>query len=109
MQQHVAAAAVRDRAHVERSVAHNEQWKNYLTDEIRKLGLTVNESVANFVLIQFPKGEKNAQQADAFLSARGLILRAVANYKLPDALRLTIGTAEANQRVVAALRDFMGR
>ena len=39
MQQHVGAAAVRDRAHVERSVAHNEQWKTWLTDEIRKLGL----------------------------------------------------------------------
>jgi histidinol-phosphate aminotransferase len=109
MQQHIGAAAVRDRAHVERSIAHNEQWKTYLTDEIRKLGLTVNESVANFVLIQFPKSGKTAREADAFLSARGLILRAVANYGLPDALRLTIGTAEANQRVVEALREFMER
>ena len=109
MQQHIGAAAVRDRAHVERSVAHNEQWKNYLTEEIRKLGLTVNESVANFILIQFPKGKKSAQEADAFLSAKGLILRAVANYGLPDALRLTVGTEEANQRVVEALTEFMGR
>jgi len=109
MQQHTAAAAVRDRAHVERSIAHNEQWKAYLTDEIRKLGLTVNESVANFVLIQFPKGKKSAQKADAFLSAQGLILRGVANYGLPDALRLTVGTEDANRRVVGALREFMDR
>jgi histidinol-phosphate aminotransferase len=109
MQQHTAAAAVRDRAHVERSVAHNEQWRAYLTEEIRKLGLTVNESVANFVLIQFPKGKKSVKVADAFLSAKGLILRAVANYGLPDALRLTVSTAEANQLVVEALREFMGR
>jgi histidinol-phosphate aminotransferase len=109
MQQHIGAAAVRDRAHVERSIAHNEQWKVYLTEEIRKLGLTVNESVANFVLIQFPKSGKTARDADAFLSAKGLILRAVANYGLPDALRLTIGTEEANQRVVEALREFMRR
>jgi len=109
MQQHTAAAAVRDRAHVERSVAHNEQWKTYLTEEIRKLGLVVNESVANFILIRFPKGKKNAREADAFLSAKGLILRAVANYGLPDALRLTVGTADANQRVVEALREFMER
>jgi len=109
MQQHAAAAAIRDRAHVERSVAHNEKWKAYLTDEIRKLGLTVNESVANFILIQFPKGEKNSAKADAFLGSKGLILRGVAGYGLPDALRLTIGSAEANERVVAALREFMGR
>ncbi len=109
MQQYAAAAAIRDRAHVERSVAHNEQWRNYLTEEIRKLGLTVNDSVGNFILIQFPKGDKAATHADAFLGARGLILRGVAGYGLPDALRLTVGTAEANERVVAALRDFMGR
>ncbi|HEX4118418.1 MAG TPA: histidinol-phosphate transaminase [Rhizomicrobium sp.] len=109
MQQHTGAAAVRDRAHVDLSVAHNEQWKNYLTEEIRKLGLVVNESVANFILIQFPKGKKSAREADAFLSVKGLILRAVANYGLPDALRLTIGTEDANRRVVAALSEFMGR
>jgi histidinol-phosphate aminotransferase len=120
MQQYTAAAAIRDRAHVERSVAHNEQWKNYLTDEIRKLGLTVNESVANFVLIQFPSpssseavgkktSEKSSAKADAFLGSKGLILRGVAGYGLPDALRLTIGSAEANERIVAALREFMGR
>ena len=34
---------------------------------------------------------------------------AFAGYGLPDALRLTIGSAEANERVVAALREFMGR
>src|SRR6185503_8618807 len=107
LQQYTAAAAIRDRAHLERSVAHNEKWKSWLTDEIRKLGLTVNESVTNFILIQFPKGD--AKKADAFLSSRGLILRAVGNYGLPDALRLTIGRDEDNQRVVAALRDFMGR
>jgi histidinol-phosphate aminotransferase len=107
MQQYTAAAAIRDQAHVERSVAHNEQWKNYLTDEIRKLGLTVNESVGNFILIQFPK--RDTAKADAFLGGKGLILRGVAGYGLPDALRLTIGTAEANERVVAALREFMSR
>jgi histidinol-phosphate aminotransferase len=109
MQQYTGAAAMRDHAHVERSIAHNEKWKIWLTDEIRKLGLTVNDSVANFILIQFPKGEKGADKADAFLSARGLILRGVANYGLPDALRLTVGPAEANARVVDALREFMGR
>ena len=109
MQQYTAAAAIRDRAHVEKSVTHNEQWKSWLTEEIRKLGLKVNESVANFILIQFPKGEKSAANADAFLMKRGLILRGVANYGLPDALRLTVGLPEANARVVAALRAFMER
>jgi histidinol-phosphate aminotransferase len=44
--------------------------------------------------------------ADRFLSARGLILRGVAAYGLPDSLRLTIGPEAANRAVVAALADF---
>ena len=40
-------------------------------------------------------------------TARGLILRAVAAYGLPNCLRMTIGDDEANRLVVAALGDFM--
>ena len=107
LQQRVGAAAIRDQAHVEKSSRHNEKWLVWLRDEIRNLGLRVDDSVANFVLIHFQPGSKSAQKADEFLSARGLILRGVASYGLPDCLRLTVGTAEQNELVVAALRDFM--
>ena len=52
---------------------------------------------------------RTAQEADAFLSGRGLILRRVEAYGLPHALRLTVGDEEANRLVVAALRDFLDR
>jgi histidinol-phosphate aminotransferase len=105
-----AVAAIEDTAHIEMSKAHTEKWRNWLTAQIRKLGLTVTPSVANFVLIHFPaeKG-KTAADADAFLTKRGLVLRALTNYKLPHALRLTIGTEEANRLVVEGLREFMVR
>jgi histidinol-phosphate aminotransferase len=103
-------AAIEDAAHVERSRAHNEKWLGWLTAEIGKLGLDVTPSVANFLLIHFPDAPgRGAKDADAFLSARGLILRRVAAYKLPDALRLTVGSEEANRLVVAALTEFLGR
>jgi len=107
LQARVGAAAIADQAHVARAVAHNEKWKAWLTDEIRKLGLRVDDSAANFVLIHFPEGPKNAKAADEFLCARGLILRGVGSYKLPNCLRLTVGPADANQLVVAALKEFM--
>ncbi len=47
--------------------------------------------------------------ADAFLRARGLVLRRVAGYGFPNALRMTVGTEEANERSIAALGDFMGK
>ena len=103
-------AAIHDTAHVEMSRAHNAKWLAWLPDEIRKLGLEVTPSIANFVLIHFPdtKG-RTAEDADAFLTQRGLILRRVKAYKLPNALRMTVGSEEANRLVVAALAEFMGR
>jgi histidinol-phosphate aminotransferase len=75
---------------------------------LTKLGLKVTPSVANFVLIHFPlQPGETATDADAFLTQRGLVLRSLKNYKLPHALRLTIGTEEANRLVVEGLRNFM--
>ena len=67
-------------------------------------------SVANFVLIHFTDAPGHtARDADQFLTARGLIMRNVAAYKLPHALRMTVGSAEANKLAVAALTEFRGR
>jgi histidinol-phosphate aminotransferase len=105
--QRAAAAALRDRSHLEANFAHNEKWRAWLTAEIRRLGFAVDDSVGNFVLIHFGKEKgRTVHDADRFLSARGLILRGVAAYGLPDSLRLTIGPEAANRAVVAALADF---
>src|SRR5215471_12649519 len=103
-------AAIRDTAHVNRARAHNTRWLTWLTEEIGKLGLRVTPSAANFVLIHFPETKgRTAEDADAFLTKRGLILRHVHAYKLPNALRLSVGTEEANRLVVQAIKDFMGK
>jgi histidinol-phosphate aminotransferase len=105
-----AAAALEDTSHIQMSKIHTEHWRNWLTEEISKLGLSVTPSVANFVLIHFPTtGGKTAADADAFLTKRGLVLRALKNYKLPHALRMTIGTEEANRLVIEGLREFMAQ
>ncbi|HWA04126.1 MAG TPA: histidinol-phosphate transaminase [Rhizomicrobium sp.] len=106
--QRAAAAALRDRAHLEASVAHNDKWLSWLTGKIRALGLKADDSAGNFLLIRFADAAE-AAEADAFLSARGLILRGVAAYALPHCLRLTVGTESANRRVVAALAEFVKR
>ncbi|HLM37963.1 MAG TPA: histidinol-phosphate transaminase [Microvirga sp.] len=102
-------AAIQDDAHVASAVEHNEQWLAWLAREIGGLGLEVTPSVGNFLLVHFPKeAGKTAKEADAFLSSRGLILRRIDAYGLPDALRLTVGGEEANRLVVETLREFLG-
>ncbi|MGN6468405.1 MAG: histidinol-phosphate transaminase [Rhizobiaceae bacterium] len=101
-------ASIRDREHIARSVAHNETWRNWLTEEFEKLGLRVTPSVGNFLLVHFPEDSRHsAAAADDYLSQRGYILRRVTGYGFPNALRMSIGTEEANRGVVAALSEFL--
>lgn len=106
--QAAAEAAVGDRKTVDRAVEHNDQWLAWTSEALRELGLEVTPSVGNFILIHFgdDKG-KGAEAADAFLTARGFVLRRVVPYGFPNALRMTIGTEEACRGTVSALREFL--
>lgn len=103
------SAAIRDRAHVDKAIAHNDKWLPRLTEAFEAMGLKVTPSVGNFVLIHFPDGDeaRSAAAADRYLVERGYVLRQVVPYGLPNALRMTIGTDEANQGVIDALAAFM--
>ncbi len=100
--------AIRDREFIEKTVSHNRQWLFWLTEKISELGLEVTKSVGNFILIHFPESEKkNAVEAEKYLSENGCILRAVGGYGLPNALRMTVGSEEANHAVVSHLKKFL--
>jgi histidinol-phosphate aminotransferase len=101
-------AAMKDQRHVDQAAAHNEKWALWLTQEISALGLEVLPAVANFLSIRFSDVEgKRASDADRFLMSRGLILRGISAYGMPDFLRLSVGTEEANRLVVETLKEFM--
>ena len=107
--QDAAIAALDDEAFRLRSVEHVVRWRPWLEQQLGGLGLEITPSQANFVLIGFPKVPgKTAAEAEAFLAGRGLIVRGVANYGLPDHLRITIGLEEHNRALARALSDFLG-
>ncbi|MDW6026092.1 histidinol-phosphate transaminase [Mesorhizobium sp. BAC0120] len=101
-------AAMGDRDHVEASVAHNSEWLPWVVAELTTLGLRVTPSVGNFVLVHFlDDGKHTAEVADDYLTQRGYILRRVSAYGFPNALRMTVGTEEANRGVISALSEFL--
>jgi histidinol-phosphate aminotransferase len=103
------AAAIADRAHVERAIRHNDEWLAWTSEKLTGLGLEVTPSVGNFILIHFDgQSGKDARGAEQFLTERGYVLRGVAGYGFPNALRMTIGTEEANRGVVGALEEYLG-
>jgi len=98
-------AAINDTEHLEKAIAHNQQWLSWLSEQLGELGIGVTPSVGNFLLLHFPAGQAHA--ADAFLNENGVVLRAMDAYGLPDALRLTVGSQQANKKVVELLGKFM--
>jgi histidinol-phosphate aminotransferase len=101
--QAAAVAALADEAFVARSVEVNRQGMAQLTAAFDALGLRYLPSFGNFVLVQVGDGAAVYQG----LLKRGVIVRPVANYGLPQWLRVTIGLAEENARFTAALREVL--
>jgi histidinol-phosphate aminotransferase len=105
-----AVASMADEDFQAASLAHVEQWRPWLTQQLGGLGLGIVPSAANFILVEFPTTPgKTAAEAEVFLASRGLIVRGVANYGLPGHLRITIGLEEHNRALVEALAQFLGR
>ncbi|MBF8291799.1 MAG: histidinol-phosphate aminotransferase [Steroidobacteraceae bacterium] len=95
-----AAAALDDGEHVEATLALNRRGLARLREGLAALGLAVLPSAANFLLCDLRRSA--APVSDALLR-RGVIVRPVVNYGLPNHLRISTGTAEQNERVLAAM------
>ncbi|WP_421725736.1 histidinol-phosphate transaminase [Bauldia sp.] len=98
-------ASLRDRAHIDRAAQHNAAWLPQLSEAIAGLGLKVTPSVGNFLLVHFADPAQ-AQAADGFLVERGIVARRTDAYGLPAALRISVGTEEANTTLMDALKTF---
>ena len=99
-----ALAAIDDAAHVARSRVSNTQQRARLTGELRRLGLDVVESQANFVLVDF---HVDAQSIYERLLRQGVIVRPMASYGLAHSARITVGTAPQNDKLLASLRRVL--
>jgi histidinol-phosphate aminotransferase len=99
-------AAIRDQGFTDKALAHNTQWLGWLQQELAALGLAVVPSVGNFLLVHFP-ADKPAAAADAFLLENGIVVRRMEAYGLSGALRMSVGTEEANRHLIAVLKAFL--
>ncbi|MEX0318699.1 MAG: histidinol-phosphate transaminase [Ruegeria sp.] len=102
-----AEAAVRDRDYVDFCQAENARLRVWLADALAELGVPSDASSTNFILVRFAD-RAEAEACDGYLQSQGLIVRRVAGYNLPNALRITVGDEQACARVVAAVKAFKG-
>lgn len=102
-----AVAAVRDREFTEQCRRENMRLRDFLRNSLVQMGIGCDESYANFILARFGS-QQEAEACDAALKENGILVRRVAGYKLPEALRITVGDEEACKRVIGVIATFRG-
>jgi histidinol-phosphate aminotransferase len=100
--QAAATAALDDRDFAERCARDTRAGLRQLEDGCRELGLAWVPSQANFLLVRVGDG----QRAFESLQQRGVIVRPVKSYGLPEWVRITVGSASQNDRVLQGLREI---
>jgi histidinol-phosphate aminotransferase len=95
-----AAASLDDDAHLAMSLARNAVQRTELADALRQRGWFVHPSQTNFLLVEFGP---DTPAIEAALLARGIVVRPMAGYGLPQCLRISVGDQSENQQLIAAL------
>jgi histidinol-phosphate aminotransferase len=106
--QAAALAALGDDAFVETSISHAEAARAELTAFFSHLNLEPIRPSANFVSVRIPETTSpGAKEIEERLAARGILVRWLGNYGMPDALRITAGDAESLQCFRQAFADVL--
>jgi histidinol-phosphate aminotransferase len=95
-----ALAALDDEEHVRRTRENNARGLQFFAKELKRMKREYVPSAANFILVKVGRG----QQVFAELQKRGVIVRPMGGYGLPEWIRISIGTVGENERCVAALK-----
>lgn len=101
-----AEAALDDAAFIAHSVEVNKRGLIQLHEGFEALGLKAIPSVANFITVDL---QRSGSEINDALLREGVVVRPVANYKLPNHLRVTVGTAVENERFLSALKKVIAK
>lgn len=99
-----ALAALDDKEFLEKTYKNNVEGKKYLYAELDKLGLEYKKTEANFIFINL---KRPADQLFMELMKKRVIIRPLTSFGFPEAIRVSIGTREQNEKFIAALKKLI--
>jgi histidinol-phosphate aminotransferase len=99
-----AMAALEDKGFLEKTYKNNLEGKKYLYAELDKLGLEYKKTEANFIFINL---KKSADEFFIETLRQKVIVRPLTSFGLPEAIRVSIGTQEQNEKFIAALKNLL--
>ena len=101
-----ATAAISDQTHMKSNVEKIKSERDRLTQQLRLMGFDVPDSQTNFILAQYR--QKDAEDIHEKLKQQNIYIRYFALPGLGDKLRITVGTPEQNDKLLAALKEIIG-
>tara|TARA_B100000029_G_scaffold478931_1_gene525500 strand:+ start:956 stop:2035 length:1080 start_codon:yes stop_codon:yes gene_type:complete len=99
--------AIKDNEWTKRAIEHNTLWARKIFSILEESKIVTNKPTANFFLMNFDKTEINSDEAFEKLAGERLILRKMTQYKIPNALRLTIGNEKANEHFIQVIGSII--
>jgi len=100
-----ALAGLLDEEHQAKTKRITDEGRDYLQKQFGAMGLEYIPSFANFVLVKV--GDGNA--VFKAMMDKGVIVRAMAAYKLPEWVRISVGTMPQNETCIAVLKQVLGK
>jgi len=94
-------AALQDKEFIKKSITMARQGRLFLTEKLSNLGLKIYPSVGNFLLVEFGA---DAEKLRLSLSAKGIFIRQMGAYNLPECLRITVGSLDDNEALVSEIK-----
>jgi len=99
--------AIKDNDWTKRAIEHNTLWSKKIFSVLKEFNIKTNEPAANFFLMNFDETKINSDEAFEKLANKKLILRKMTQYKISNALRLTIGNKEVNEHFIKSVGSIL--
>jgi len=98
--------ALKDNEWMKKAIEHNTLWSKKIFSVLKEYKIQTNEPTTNFFLMNFNETKVNSEEAFEKLANDCLLLRKMKQYKIPNALRLTIGDKESNELFIECVRGI---
>ena len=97
-------AAIRDEEHIRKTVENNAAGAGWLMERFAELGIRAVSTSANFIYFEI---EEDGNAFAKRMQAEGILVRSLAPWGIPNAIRVSIGTPEENEMFVKALKKVV--
>ena len=101
-----AVEALKDNDFLYKAKLHNDCWKPWIENQLNELGIETTPGVANFVLAKF-RNQLQANSCYSYLEQKGILIRKIEEYGLPEYLRITVGLEEENKILCEEIKNFL--